>query len=105
MTPSSLILDYLRTHHRGRARAITREALREYLRGIGYRLTDRELRAIYADLPVCTCERGVFWPETAVELEEYRSYLKAKAVPLFVRWQRVAQAHPELIDARQGELF
>ena len=105
MTPSDLILHTLRTYHRGKARAITREALREYLRQMGYRVSDRELRAIYAELPVCTCSAGVFYPESRAELEEYRLYLKAKAIPLFVRWQRVAQAHPELIDATQGELF
>lgn len=105
MTPSDFILHTLRTHHRGKVRAITREALREYLREMGYEMSDRDLREIYSTLPVVTCEHGIFWPETAAELQEYRSYLKAKAIPLFERWQRVAQAHPELIDARQGELF
>jgi len=71
----------------------------------GYRLTDRELRMIYSYLPICTCEKGLFWPETNAELEEYRQYLKAKAIPLFKRWQRVAKAHPELIDLKQMELF
>jgi len=105
MTPSDLILHTLRTYHRGKARAITRDALREYLRQMGYRISDRELRAIYAELPVCTCEKGIFWPETIAELEEYRRYLRAKALPLFVRWQRVADAHPGLINTQQKELF
>jgi hypothetical protein len=107
MSPSDFILYALRTHHRGKARAITREALRAYIRQFSpsYELTDRDFRECYSKLPICTCEKGIFWPETAAELEEYRRYLKAKAIPLFERWQRVAQAHPELMDARQMELF
>src|SRR4030042_5945356 len=104
MTPSGVILDTLRTYHRGKARAITREALREYLRQMGYDLGDRKLRRIYEKLPICSCPTGLFDPQTITEMREFRRYLKAKAIPLFVRWQRVAQAHPELIDARQGEL-
>jgi len=105
MTPSEFIIQNLRTYHRGKVRAITRNDLAWLLTENGYHLTDRELRAIYADLPICTCEKGLFWPETNAELEEYRQYLKAKAIPLFERWQRVAKAHPELIDLKQMELF
>ena len=102
---SELLLDWFRTYHRGKRNAVPRERLLKDLAGIGYRVSDRDLREIYAELPVCTCSAGIFYPETTAELEEYKAYLKAKAIPLFVRWQRVAQAHPELIDARQGELF
>jgi len=99
------ILHTLRTHHQGKSRAITREDLLSYLHSLGYGLSDRDLREIYAELPIVSSSQGLFWPETAAELQEYRQYLKAKAIPLFERWQRVAQAHPELIDATQGELF
>lgn len=105
MHPSDLILHVLRTYHRGKSRAITRDALRDYLRQMGHEMSDRDLRELYAELPIVSSPQGLFWPETAAEIEEYRQYLKAKAIPLFERWQRVAQAHPELIDARQGELF
>lgn len=105
MNPSNLILSTLRTFHRGKSRAITRADLGRYLDSVGYGLSDRDLREVYCALPVCTCERGVFWPETRAELEEYRAYLAAKAIPLFSRWKMVAQAHPELIDQRQGDLF
>jgi len=103
--PSDLILSHLRTYHRGKARAITREDLRRYLQDIGCFLSDRDLREAYAELPVCTCSAGIFYPETAAELLEFREYLRAKALPCFVRWQRVAQAHPDLIDQQQGDLF
>lgn len=105
MSLSDFILSILRAHHRGRANAITREDLLNYLHSLGYGLSDRDLREIYAELPIVSSSRGLFWPESRAELEEYRLYLKAKAIPLFERWQRVAQAHPELIDAQQGELF
>jgi len=104
-SPSDLILHTLRTYHRGKARAITREALREYLREMGHEMSDRDLREVYAELPVCTCSAGVFYPETAAELEECREYYRKAALSLLGRWRRIAQAHPELIDATQGELF
>ena len=105
MIPSGFILDTLRAHHRGKARAITREALREYLRQMGYETCDRDLRECYSTLPVCTCSAGVFYPETTAELEECREYYRKAALSLLGRWRRIAQAHPELIDARQGDLF
>jgi len=105
MDLSESILAILRSYHRGKARAITRKALLTLCYEAGYQVNDRELRAIYAELPVCTCDKGIFWPETTAELDEYRRYLKAKAIPLFERWNRVAAAHPELIDTRQKELF
>jgi len=105
MTDSAFVLHIIKTYHRGQANAITREALLETCRLYGLNLSDRELRAIYAELPVCTCDKGVFWPETLAELEEYRRYLRAKAFPMLERWQRVARAHSDLIDSRQGELF
>jgi len=105
MTSPVLILDIIRTYHRGKSRAITRDALRDCLRQMGYKMSDRDLRECYAELPVCSCSAGIFYPETAAELFEFKEYLRAKALSCFVRWNRVAQAHPELIDARQGELF
>lgn len=105
MSPSDFILHALRTHHRGKARAITREALRVYLREMGYDICDRDLREAYSALPVVTCERGIFYPETAEELQACREYYRKAALSLLGRWRRIAQAHPELIDARQMELF
>ena len=102
---SEFILDILRDLHRGKENAITRGVLRESLRVCGIDLTDRELRAVYAELPVIADSHGIYYPATADELREYKSYLRAKALPLFIRWQRVADAHPELIDAQQKELF
>jgi len=105
MTPSDFILYTLRTYHRGKARAITREALREYLREMGHDISDRDLREAYAALPVVSSPQGIFYPETAAELSECREYYRKAALSLLGRWRRIAEGHPELIDARQMELF
>jgi len=105
MSPSDLILHTLRTYHRGKARAITRDALRECLRQMGYDICDRDLRECYSSLPVVSSPQGIFYPETTAELEECREYYRKAALSLLGRWRRIAQAHPELIDATQGELF
>jgi len=105
MCPSDLILHTLRAYHRGKGRAITREALREYLRQVGHDICDRDLREAYAALPVVSSPQGIFYPETRAELEECRTYYRKAALSLLGRWRRIAQAHPELIDARQMELF
>ena len=105
MSLSEFILHTLRAYHRGKAQAITRDDLRAYLAGIGYQLTDRDLREIYVELPICSCERGLFWPETRTEIEECREYYRKAALSLLGRWRRIAEGHPELIDAEQGELF
>jgi hypothetical protein len=105
MSPSDLILSTLRTFHRGKARAITREALRDYLRQVGHEMGDRDLRECYSTLPVCSCPAGIFYPETTAELEECREYYRKAALSLLGRWRRIAQAHPELININQMELF
>lgn len=102
---SELLLDWLSRYHRGKRNAVPRERLLRDLRGIGYRISDRELRAIYAELPVCTREKGLFYPETRAELEECREYYRKAALSLLGRWRKIAQSHPDLIDAAQGELF
>lgn len=108
MDLSSLILDKIRKNHRGKENAIRRGELLRFCRLFDPEITDREMRQIYSQLPVCTCEKGVFWPIRESEIDEYYSYLKKKALPLFQRWKRVAQVHRKLLSERhieQLELF
>ena len=103
MNISEIILEKIEKHHRGKENAIKRKTL---LGGIncvyGLELTDRELRNIYCQLPVVSCDKGIFYPIRISEVEEFRVYLRKKALPLFERWQRVASIH---YKGKQLELF
>ena len=101
MTPSELILHTLRTYHQGRARAITRDALREYLRQMGHRISDRELRAIYAELPVVADSHGIYYPNTAAEVQAFYEYLQKRVKAEMARAARVRRAHAALFESRQ----
>ena len=107
MTPSSFILSALRTYHRGKARAITREALREYLRQMGYDICDRDLREIVKGLgQVCMCNRGYFIAETKAETDESIAYLRKKIFPLWRDIENIIGAYPEFYPSgKQMELF
>lgn len=105
---SSIILAKIRGDHRGKENAIKRRDLLLYAQQKDIHLTDRELRKIYCELPVCSSERGIFWPVTSEEIDEYYIYLRAKAIPLFERWRRVAKQHSKLLShkySEQMELF
>lgn len=110
MELSEIILNRIKRDHRGKENAIKREDLLLCLNCGGYgdesylmeNLTDRQLRNIYCQLPVVTCDKGIFWPVKIEEVEEFRAYLRKKAIPLFERWQRVADVH---YDGKQMALF
>jgi len=100
----SIILDIYKKNHSGRENVITREKFinRHWYFGI----SDRKFRNIYSQLPICTCDKGGFYPIRKEEILEYRDYLRKKAIPLFERFNRVRDAHPELTgDIKQLELF
>ena len=112
MDLSEIILDKIKLYHRGKENAIKRKDLLSFCVKCGYgeypyliaSLTDRQLRNIYCQLPVATCEKGIFWPVTPEEKEEFRIYLRKKALPLFDRWKMFAKVHCN--DAgKQMELF
>jgi hypothetical protein len=107
MTIPEIVFDIIQKDYRGRENAITRDDLRERLELWDIIISDRKLRDIYSKLPICTCDQGVFYPVRIQEIEEYRQYLKSKAIPLFERWKMVAQAHPNLLSTRgrQMDLF
>jgi len=101
MTLSDLILYTLRMYHRGKTRAITRDALREYLRQMGYRISDRELRALYAELPVVADSHGIYYPNTAAEVQAFYEYLQKRVKAEMARAARVRRAHAALFEDRQ----
>lgn len=102
------ILDIYRKYHSGEENAITRTNFKlKHLWRLEWHLySDRQFRRIYSQLPICTCEKGGYYPIRTSEIEEFREYMKKKAIPHFERFNRVRDAHPELIgDVKQLELF
>jgi hypothetical protein len=95
------LMKILSFHAEGRRNAITREEARTrlnaVLRSIGVSpVGDRKMRDIYAELPVCSCDEGIFVPTREADLAEFRGYLAARVKALAERWKRVTEAHPEL---------
>ena len=102
----AIVLDIYKKNHSGKENAITRSSfIFRYLDGI-VGISDREFRNVYSQLPIVTCSKGGYYPIRKEEILEYRDYLRKKAIPLFQRWNRVRQAHPELaMNAEQLGLF
>jgi len=110
-----IILRLYKEHHSGKENAITRgnfvfkynyQSLWENKWDRWPDITDRQFRQIYSQLPICTCDKGGFYPIRKEEILEYRDYLRKKAIPLFERFNRVRDAYPELAkDVQQLELF
>jgi hypothetical protein len=99
------LLYFLRVLHPGRENAVTRHVLLNVTRAWGYDVNDRDLRECYAELPVVTCAQGIYYPIRAEELAECRAYYRKAALTLLGRWRRIAQGHPDLVNAEQGNLF
>lgn len=98
----SAILSIYKKHHSGRENAITRDRfLMRY-----FPISDRHFRNAYSQLPICTCDKGGFYPIRKEEIEDFREYMKKKAIPHFERFNRVRDAHPELTgEIKQLGLF
>lgn len=107
-TLSSLILSKLKQDCQGKENSIRREDLLRFCQAFDGNITDREMRNIYSQLPVCSCNQGIFYPIRESELDEFHDYLVKKSRPLNIRWRRVAQVHRKLLSGRfhsQMELF
>jgi len=68
--------------HRGRANAMPRKVLLAELRLYRPSFTDRDCRELYSDLPLCSCEEGIFFPIYSIEVQEFRIYLEKKVGPI-----------------------
>ena len=89
-----------------REKPIKRAELLNILNTDGYPdLTDREMRAIVSELPICSCEKGYYLPKNEQDIMNFKKYLEAKAISLFKRFNRVKEAYPEFFDGKQLELF
>ena len=94
--------------HKGRERAVPRERIFFELKIFAPDLTDRKFRDMYCHLPVASCDEGLFIPASAAEVEEFREYLKKKALPMLERYKRILAYYPELScepKGRQLEIF
>ena len=98
---SRLILHKLRAEHVGKDRAITRADLLNYVRGLGHDVSDRELRAVYVELPIVTDSRGIYYPCTATEVQAFYEYLQKRVKAIMARAARVRRAHAGLFEDRQ----
>ena len=98
---SRLILHKLRAEHVGKDRAITRADLLAYVREMGYDVSDRELRAVYAELPVVADSHGLYYPATAAEVQAFYEYLQKRVKAEMARAARVRRAHAGLFEDRQ----
>jgi len=108
---AEIIMMFLRKH-KGRESAITRKKLLGLL--LPYmpedeklETKDRRMRRIYEKLPIVSCAEGLFIPIRAEEIEGFKLYLRAKALPLFNRFSLVASKYPRLAinGMKQMELF
>lgn len=68
--------------HKGRDKAIPRKELEHHLRLFAPTLGERTVREIYAALPVCSSEAGLFVPRTSREVEEFREYITKAHGPI-----------------------
>ena len=103
--------------HRGRENAIPRKELAAKLeRRCAMFVEDRRLRAIYATLPVCSCNEGIFIPRTPGEIQKYREYLRPHMAPekvqaritiLLTTWPHLVSdpgVQLEMFDGRRAEV-
>ncbi len=106
MNLSEIILEKIKTLHKGKEQAIKRKKLLSWCQYWHEpSLTDRELRNIYCQLPVISSEAGIFWPIRKEELDEFEEYCRKKALPLFIRVKMVMEKHEHLRAGIQKELF
>jgi hypothetical protein len=93
--------------HRGRENAIQRDRVLDHMQLWEPKMTDRQLRDLYSKQPVCSCDQGLFIPIRPAEVEDFKKYLEAKAIPLLSRYKTVLAYYPHLAPVRgeQQELF
>ena len=59
---SRKIMELLQARARGEENAVPREEVLAELRLFDPKLPDRTMRELYAALPICSCEKGLFIP-------------------------------------------
>jgi hypothetical protein len=103
------LLAILNQYARGRENAMPRDRVLGHLRTFigSAHIGDRDFRELYAGLPVCSCEGGLYVPKTAEDVDAFESYMRKKVVPHWERVKRVREAYPEFAPPRgeQMDLF
>lgn len=94
---------------RGRDKAIPRKELEHHLRLWAPKLSERTVREIYASLPVCSCQDGLFIPRTPREVLDFQEYV-SKAHGPFIAARRLGiiyATYPQLrpMEEAQQDLF
>lgn len=68
--------------HRGRDNAMPRDRLMERLKLFNPDLNDRDFRKLYVGLPIATCAEGLFLPQTATEVRDFKAYITKQSGPI-----------------------
>jgi hypothetical protein len=94
--------------HKGRANAMPRKVLLAELRLFVPKLSDHECRELYSGLPLCSCEDGLFLPQTVAEVQDFRAYITKAWGPIQAhrRYATIISFYPHLAPpAEQLGLF
>jgi hypothetical protein len=89
------ILEIMRIHNLGRENAETRIRIEARLQNFN----DRGVRNAYSDVPLCSCEDGLFLPIRPEEVDEYETYLRRKKMSedlISIKIRRIRATWPEL---------
>ena len=86
---SRKIMELLQARARGEEHALPRGCILAELRCFNPDLSDRDMRELYAALPVCSCEKGLFVPIRPGEVEAFGIYMTKKNGPIIAA-RRVA---------------
>jgi len=102
---SRKIMELLQARARGEEHALPRGCVLAELRCFNPDLSDRDMRELYAALPICSCEKGLFIPIRPGEVEAFKIYLDKKVGPKIAA-RRVAiifSFYPKLRPAVEGQ--
>ena len=114
MTLKEYIFERFKGYNMGKRNSITRQELNykinsssvlEFLYGESFgKITDREMRAAYEDLPVCGGSQGLYLPETQAEIDE-QIELHKKKIRAYAMKIKVLKRYKISTDSVQKELF
>ena len=103
MTLKEVIFERFKMSHYGKKRAIK---IRDLLFDIQelWDYSEREMRAAYEDLPICGSSKGLYLPETQVEIDE-QVLLHRKKIIAYAKKIKVLKRYKISTDSVQKELF
>lgn len=106
---SRKLMEFLQARARGEEKAVPRDEVLAELRLFQPTLTDRTMREIYAKLPICSSEKGLFVATCTKEVEAFKKYLDKKSGPIIAarRTAIIYAYYPKLrpVNENQMRLF